>query len=74
MKITAWTKNYVVVRYNFHDSTWRAVTIPCTLMQAKRFISVLKTNPRFDTKQPSIVTLEEFDGLYTREKLWNAQA
>ena len=38
MKSKSWQKNWVVVMHSDYDNTWIEKTIPCTYLQAVRFV------------------------------------
>ena len=66
MKSTAWKKEYMVVIHSDYDNTWRDLTIPCTLMQAIRFV---RAKGWIDSKSVRIVTLSEWATLPTSIQL-----
>ena len=59
MKSKSWKKDYVVVKYSDYDNTWEEQTIPCTLLQAARFISAKRWNHREVKGTVRVVTLSE---------------
>jgi hypothetical protein len=63
MKNTAWKKDYLVVLHSDYDDTWRNLTIPCTFMQAIRFIRARKLNYALNKNTVRIVTLSEWETL-----------
>ena len=65
MKSTAWKKDYVVVLHNDYDNTWRDLTVPCTLMQAIRYVRA--KGWRLNGETVRLVTLTEFANLPQRE-------
>lgn len=67
MKSTAWKKNYLVILHSDFDNTWHACTIPCTFLQAIRFIQVKQWNPALHNGNVRIATLAEFAALPKRE-------
>jgi hypothetical protein len=64
MKSTSWKKDYLVVLFSDYDNTWRDVTIPCTFMQAMRFV---RAKGWADSKSVRIVSQAEFAALSQRE-------
>jgi len=66
MKSTAWKKDYLVVIHSDYDNTWRDLTIPCTFMQAIRFV---RAKGWTDSKNVRIVTLSEWAKLPTSIQL-----
>jgi hypothetical protein len=64
MKSTSWKKDYLVVLFNDYDNTWRDVTVPCTLMQAIRFVTAKGWT---DSKSVRVVSRAEFATLPQRE-------
>lgn len=66
MKSTAWKKDYLVVIHSDYDDTWRDLTVPCTFMQAIRFI---RAKGWTDSKSVRIVTLSEWATLPTSIQL-----
>jgi len=65
MKSTSWKKNHVVVMYSDYDNVWEERTIPCTLLQAARFISAKHWNHYEVKGTVRIVTLAELQALAT---------
>ena len=61
MKSNAWKKDYLVIRHNDYDDTWTDKTVPCTFMQAVRFISTNNWNHYEVKGSVRIVTLAEFE-------------
>jgi hypothetical protein len=57
---TAWTKDYLVVMFSDYDGTWREVTVPCTFMQAIRFVRAKHWNDAMKRGNVMIVTKTEF--------------
>jgi hypothetical protein len=74
MKSTAWKKDYLVVRHNDYDDTWRDLTIPCTFMQAIRFVRAKNLNYALSKDVVRIVTLTEWATLPTSIELTGATA
>lgn len=64
MKSTAWKKKYLVVLFSDYDNTWRDVTVPCTFLQAVRFVAAKGWT---DSKNVRVVCLAEFAALQNRE-------
>lgn len=64
MKSTSWKKDQLVVIFNEYDNAWKDVTVPCTLMQAIRFV---RAKGWTDSKSVRIVSLAEFAALNQRE-------
>ena len=60
MKSTSWKKDYLVVLFNDYDNTWGDVTIPCTFMQAIRFV---RAKGWTDSKSVRIVSIETYKTL-----------
>lgn len=62
MKSNAWKKDYLVIEFWEYTNTWRDVTIPCTYLQAVRFVL---NNHSMDYQMKKglvkIVTLKEFE-------------
>lgn len=54
----------MVVLFNDYDNTWRDVTVPCTLMQAIRFVRV---KGWMDSKSVRVVSKAEFASMPQRE-------
>jgi hypothetical protein len=63
MKNTAWKKDYLVVMHSDYDNTWSHKTIPCTFMQALRFIRAKGWTHALDKDTVRIVTLSEWANL-----------
>ena len=57
MKSTSWKKDYLVVIFDDYDNTWRDITIPCTFMQAVKFV---KAKGWLNSKNVRIASLTEF--------------
>jgi hypothetical protein len=61
-KSNAWRKEYLVIEFWEYNNTWRDVTIPCTYLQAVRFVLL---NPSLDYQMKKglvkIVNLKEFE-------------
>ena len=66
MKSTAWKKDYLVVMHSDYDDTSRDLTVPCTFMQAIRFVRAKGWN---DSNTVRIVTLSEWATLPTSIQL-----
>jgi hypothetical protein len=64
MKSNSWKKDYLVVIFNDYNNTWRDVTIPCTFMQAIRFV---RSKGWADSKDVRIVSMAEFATLPQHE-------
>jgi hypothetical protein len=60
MKNTAWKKDYLVVLHSDYNDTWRDLTIPCTFMQAIRFVRARKLNLALSQNRAQIVTLTQW--------------
>jgi hypothetical protein len=60
MKSTSWQKKWIVVMHSDYDNTWSDKTIPCTLMQAIRFMQAKRWNRDMDKGTVRIVTLDEW--------------
>ena len=60
MKNTSWKKDYLVVMHSDYDNTWSQKTIPCTLMQALRFVRAKGWTHALDKGTVCIVTLAEW--------------
>jgi len=60
MKSNSWKKDSLVILFNDYDNTWRDVTIPCTFMQAIRFV---RAKGWSDSRHVRIVSLAEFANL-----------
>jgi hypothetical protein len=67
MKSKSWKKEYLVVRHDDYDNTWRDLTIPCTFMQAIRFVRAKNLNHALSQDVVRIVTLTEWATLNTLE-------
>lgn len=65
MKNNSWKKDYVVVKFNDYNNAWEVETIPCTLLQAARFISARNWNHREVKGTVRVVTLAELNSLAT---------
>jgi hypothetical protein len=74
MKSSAWRKDYLVVRHSDYDNTWRDLTIPCTFMQAIRFVRAKNLNHALSKDTVRIVTLTEWATLPTSIELQGATA
>jgi hypothetical protein len=68
MKSNAWKKDYIVIRHNDYDDTWTDRTIPCTFLQAVKFISSNNWNHYEVKGSVRIVTLAEFETIKTLAK------
>jgi hypothetical protein len=60
MKNNSWKKDYLVVLHSDYDNTWSDKTIPCTFLQAIRFVRAKHWNHAMDKGTVRIVTLAEF--------------
>ena len=60
MKSTSWKKDYLVVLHSDFDDTWADRTIPCTFLQAIRFVRARHWNHAMDKGTVRIVTRAEF--------------
>jgi hypothetical protein len=67
MKSTAWRKDYLVVRLNDYDNTWRELTIPCTFMQAIRFVRARNLALALSKNIVQIVTLTQWETQFNKE-------
>lgn len=63
MKSTAWKKDYLVVMFSDYNNTWSERTIPCTFLQAVRFVQARHWNNAMEKDAVRIVTLAEFAAL-----------
>lgn len=63
MKSKAWQKMWVVVMHSEYDDTWTEKTIPCTEMQAIRFIRAKRWGHALDTGAVRIVSLDQLKTL-----------
>jgi hypothetical protein len=68
MKNNAWKKNYLVIMHSDYDNTWTVKTIPCTLLQAIRFVNSKRWDHLIIKYTVRIVTLAEFETIKTLEK------
>ena len=69
MKSTAWKKDYLVVMHSDFDNTWTDKTIPCTFMQAIRYVRARNWTHAMDKGTVRIVTLAEFAALSAKPEL-----
>lgn len=53
-----WKKEWLVIRFDDYDNTWESRTIPCTELQAYRF--VLQSGWMVDNVSTRVVKLDEF--------------
>jgi len=67
MKRASHKKDHVVVRFDEYDRTWRDITVPCTYLQAIRYVTTHKFMPLIDNGGMAIVHMSEFIEL-TRPK------
>ena len=58
MKNNAWKKQYIVTFYNDYDKTWQVKTIPCTFLQAVRFVTSKNWLNAMDSGQVKIEKIE----------------
>ena len=65
MKSTAWKKDYLVVMHSDFDDTWTDKTIPCTFMQAIRYVRAKNWTHAMDKGTVRIVTLAELQTIAT---------
>lgn len=65
MKSNAWKKDYIVMMYSDYDNTWIEKTIPCTYLQAVRFVSAKHWNHSLVKGTVRIVSLAEKQALNT---------
>ena len=64
MKSKSWKKDYLVVLFDEYGNTWRDVTVPCTLLQAARFVAAKGWS---NSKSVRVVSLAEFAALSKSE-------
>jgi hypothetical protein len=60
MKRSSSKKDYVVVRLNEYDNTWRDITKPATHLQAVRWVASHNYTRLIDSGLIRIVTLDEY--------------
>jgi hypothetical protein len=63
MKSKSWQKNYLVVLHDDYNNTWTDKTIPCTFLQAVKFVTAKRWNHSLDKGTVRIVTLDEWANL-----------
>ena len=68
MKNNAWKKNYLVIMHSDYDNTWTVKTIPCTLLQAIRFVNSKRWDHLIIKYTVRIVTLAEYETIKTLVK------
>ena len=68
MKNNAWKKNYLVIMHSDYDNTWTVKTIPCTLLQAIRFVNSKRWDHIIIKYTVRIVTLAEYETIKTLVK------
>jgi len=67
MKRSSNKKNYVVVRLNDYDNTWRELTTPATFLQAVRWVSWHSYGNFVNQGIMKILTLDELAQLQQKE-------
>ena len=67
MKRSSNKKNYVVVRLNDYDNTWRELTTPATFLQAVRWVAWHSYGNFVSKGIMKILTLDELAELQQKE-------
>lgn len=69
MKSKAWQKNWIVVMHSEYDNTWVDKTMPCTELQAARFVVAKRWVNAVEKGTVRIVSLAEWATLNTSLEL-----
>jgi hypothetical protein len=63
MKNPAWKKEHIVIMHSEYDDTWQVKTVPCTFLQAIRFIRSKHWLAGLNAGHVQIVTVDQLNNL-----------